>query len=71
MRRCNPWNLTMRQQEVLEKLADIGCRKVLAYEEGVSEQAVCNVLKSAARRMKVRTDMQAVVTFDRWARSVA
>lgn len=65
----DPWNLTSRQREVLQKLADIGCRKILAYDEGVTEQAVCHVLKSAARRMDVRTDMQAVVKFDRWARA--
>jgi DNA-binding NarL/FixJ family response regulator len=70
MRRNNPWKLTQRQQEVLEKLADIGCRKVLAYKEGVSEQAVCHVLQAASRRMGVRTDMQAVVKFDRWSRDL-
>lgn len=64
----NPWKLTERQQEVLSALANTGCRKVVAYEDGVSEQAVCNVLKSAARRMKVRTDMQAVIAYDRWNR---
>jgi DNA-binding NarL/FixJ family response regulator len=64
----NPWNLTDRQQEVLSKLTDIGCRKVVAYELGVREQAVCQVLQAAARRMAVRTDMQAVLKFDRWAR---
>jgi DNA-binding NarL/FixJ family response regulator len=69
MRRCDPWNLTMRQKEVLEKLADIGCRKVVAYELEVSEQSLCHVLQAAARRMGVRTDMQAVVKFDRWART--
>ena len=68
MRRCNPWNLTERQQQVLSALADIGCRKVVAYEGGVSEQAVCHVLKAAARRMKVRTAMQAVIAYDRWSR---
>lgn len=70
MRRNNPWKLTERQQEVLEKLADIGCRKVVAYDLGVCEQAVCQVLQAASRRMGVRTDMQAVVKFDRWARAL-
>jgi DNA-binding NarL/FixJ family response regulator len=68
MRSPNPWNLTRRQREVLEKLAEIGCRKVVAYELGVCEQAVGSVLLHAAKRMKVRTVMQAVLKFDRWAR---
>jgi DNA-binding NarL/FixJ family response regulator len=67
--RNNPWKLTERQQEVLTALADIGCRKVLAYEQGVTEQALCSVLRAAARRMSVRTVVQAVVTFDRWRRA--
>jgi DNA-binding NarL/FixJ family response regulator len=65
----NPWKLTERQQEVLSALADIGCRKVLAYEQGVTEQSLCSVLRAAARRMSVRTVMQAVVMFDRWRRA--
>jgi DNA-binding NarL/FixJ family response regulator len=67
--RNNPWKLTERQQEVLTALADIGCRKVLAYEQGVTEQALCSVLRAAARRMSLRTPLQAVVAYDRWARA--
>jgi FixJ family two-component response regulator len=69
MRRCNPWGITRRQAEALDKLTEVGCRKVVAYEMDISEQALCVMLKRACSRMKVRTDMQAVVTFDRWART--
>lgn len=70
MRRCNPWKLTSRQQEALYKLAEVGCRKVVAHEMGVTEQSLCDTLKRVIRRMSLRTDMQAVVAFDRWARQL-
>jgi FixJ family two-component response regulator len=69
MRRCNPWNLTQRQSEALDKLVQYGCRKIVAYHMEISEQALCVLLRRACQRMKVRTDMQAVLTFDRWART--
>lgn len=66
-----PLTITRRQTQVLRALCECGCRKVVAYKLGVTEQAVCQVLQAACRRMGVRTDMQAVLTFDRHTRGWA
>lgn len=66
MRRCTPWSLTRRQAEALDRLASCGCRKLVAYHMEISEQALCRLIQGACRRMEVRTDMQAVIAFDRW-----
>lgn len=64
----NPWGLTRRQVQAMDCLTREGCRKVVAYKMEISEQCLCQMIRRVCTRMRVRTDMQAVVTFDRWRR---
>lgn len=67
----NPWGVSDRQAEALAKLADIGCRKVVAYQMEITEQRLTQLVQAACDHMKVRTDMQAVVAWDRKTRDGA
>jgi DNA-binding NarL/FixJ family response regulator len=65
----NPWGITPREQEVLDRLADLGCNKTVAKEMNLSIRTVEAHMGSALSRMGLRHRLQAVVWWDRWKRS--
>lgn len=65
---ANPWNLTARQQDVMDRLIATGCNKAVARELGVHLSTVENHLAKVYERMN-RPRLLAVVTWDRWRRN--
>lgn len=65
----NPWNITPRQAEILQALAEHGERKLIARELGISPMTVKVHVAEAISRMGVGTTVQAAVKWDRWKRS--
>lgn len=67
----NPFGLTYRECEVMEGLIRLGSAKAVAHEDGVNTKTVRNTMRSAARRIGVKTALQAAVAFDRKRREEA
>lgn len=65
---ANPWGLTPRQCEVMDRLIATGCNKEVARQLGVHLSTVENHLAKVYDRMQ-RPRLLAVVTFDRWRTS--
>jgi DNA-binding CsgD family transcriptional regulator len=62
---ANPYGLSYRECEVLEELIRLGSPKAVAASEGLDPKTVRNVMRSAVKRMKAKTPLQAAVMFDR------
>jgi DNA-binding CsgD family transcriptional regulator len=62
----NPWNLTGREQEVLCAIAQQGCSKLAARALDIETQTINAHMQNAMRKMGVRGQLRAVITWDRW-----
>jgi DNA-binding CsgD family transcriptional regulator len=65
----NPWKLTPREVETLDKIIALGAEKGAAYELGISPKTVHTLFDRARKRIGSRTRLLAVLEFDRWRRA--
>ena len=69
----NTWNLTPRESEVLEAMADAGNgnAKVIAQKLGCSDRTIEIHVHSAMKKMQAATRLHAVLLWDRQNRRAA
>jgi DNA-binding CsgD family transcriptional regulator len=67
----NPWGLTPREFEVMERYTVVGLEKIIAADLGISPKTVNELVRRAKRRIGERTIMLTVLTFDRAQRGAA
>lgn len=66
----NPWNLTPRQEQVLQRLAGTDGRlKSIAREIGIDVRTAETHLSRARARIGVKSTIAAAIAYDRWARA--
>jgi DNA-binding CsgD family transcriptional regulator len=65
----NPWNLTPREAQIMNRLTEIGLEKIVAMELGISHKTVQELVNRAKRRIGARTRVTAILEWDRWARA--
>jgi DNA-binding NarL/FixJ family response regulator len=62
----NPWNLTERQCEIMDRLATNGCNKQTARELGIQLRTLEVHLITTYRRMQVKNRVLAVAKWVLW-----
>jgi len=58
-----PGNLTRREREVIEALAEYGCRKLAAWKLGIAECTLKDHLKVCNRKAGVRSALHLVARY--------
>lgn len=65
----NPWKLSPRECDLMGELADSGLRKIAADNMGVCDKTYDTLLRRAKAKMEARSTIEAVLVWDRWART--
>jgi DNA-binding CsgD family transcriptional regulator len=65
----NPWNLTDREAEVLQRLTELHSNKAVARQLNLSIRTVEMHLVAIRKSMRAASRVEAVLLWDRWARA--